>query len=107
MKTREVKWLLRIVLLSGLLVVSGCYPQGPEYIEELDIVFTHHDTQFDFHSLGTYAMPDQIVKITGNLMEGDEVEFVDPIYADVILDRIRANMNEYGWTEVDKDDDPD
>lgn len=90
-----------------LLFLFGCYPQGPEYVEDFDLVITNHDTSFDFNTVGTYALPDDVVKLTGNLIDGDDVEFVDPVYASVILDNIRENMNDYGWTEVDKNDDPD
>jgi len=91
-------------MLTLFVLFAACYPQGPEYIEDLDLVVTHHDASFDFKTLGTYALPDEVVKLTGNVTEGDEVEFVDPVYANPILASIRENMNALGWTEVDKGD---
>lgn len=94
--------------LGIFFMFSGCYPEGAEYIEDLDVVVTNHDSSFDFTSVGTYAIPDSVVKITGNAIQnGDPVEFVNPIYATTIIQNIRENMQQYGWTEVSKDEDPD
>ncbi|MEK6479182.1 DUF4136 domain-containing protein [Catalinimonas sp. 4WD22] len=93
--------------IGVLLFFAGCYPDGPEYIEDLDTVATLHDPEFDFTSVGTFAIPDSVVKITGNLEEGEPVEFVRQVYASTIAQSIRENMERYGWTEVDREDDPD
>src|SRR5690606_14926848 len=103
MKKRRLRL---IVLLALPLLLPGCFPQGPEYTEELDLVVTNRDPDFDFQSVGTYALPDDVVKITGNLQDGDDVEFVNAVYAKIILESIRENMGNYGWTEVDKSNDP-
>ena len=94
-------------LLLSVALLSGCYPGGPEYIEDLDLVVTGHDASFDFDEMETYALPDRIVKITGNLEEGDEVEFINDNYAAIILERIRDNMEDYEWVEVGEDQNPD
>jgi hypothetical protein len=95
------------VVLSVPLMFVGCYPDGPEYIEDFDLVITNHDTSFDFDSIETFALPNQVVKITGNLVEGDDPEFVSDEYADIILNGIRDNMEDYGWEEVDRNNEPD
>ena len=65
-----------IALISiSMLLLWGCYPGGPDYVEELDVSLTKHNPEYDFASKATYAMPDKIVKITGNLVEGE-----DPAY---------------------------
>ena len=89
------------------ITLLGCYPKGPEYIEDLDLVVTHHDVSFNFQQHDTYSLPDRIVKITGNLEEGEDPEFVNEATAALILDGIRDNMETYGWTEVNADQDPD
>lgn len=90
-----------------MLSFAGCYERGPDYIEDLDIVVTRHDTKFDFTKLHTYAIPNEVVKITGSLLEGEDVEFVNDVYAKVILDNIKNNLDDNGWTMVDKSADPD
>jgi len=89
------------VFIISALLLSGCYPGGPDYIEEMDVVLTKHNDTYDFASKGTYAMPDKIVKVTGNLVEGEEPEFVPDITGKPILARIESNMTAYGWTRVD------
>ncbi|MBN3583090.1 DUF4136 domain-containing protein [Algoriphagus aestuarii] len=88
----------------------SCKPDGAEYVDELDIVYTNYDAGFDFNSVGTYALPDKIVKITDQFIDGnpgDEPEYLDPVYASAILASIRGNMNAAGYTEVSKDSNPD
>ena len=63
-----------IISLTFLLV--SCYPDGPDYYEDLDLVYTNYDDTFDFASKGTFAMPENIVKVTGDLAEGQAPEFV-------------------------------
>jgi hypothetical protein len=92
--------------LLGLLL-AGCYPQGPEFVNDLDVVLTDHESDFDFSTRQTYAMPDDIVKITGKLAEGDNPEFIPDAVAVQIIGRIESNMADLGYTRVDVDDDPD
>ena len=93
--------------LLAIALLSGCYPAGPEYIDEYDLVYTNYSPTYDFDSQITYSLPDSVVKITGNLEEGEDPEMVNPTYGNEILDRIRDNMNDYGWTEVDDPDSAD
>ncbi len=83
----------------------GCITNGPEYTEELDLVATNHDSEFPFASQGTYSMPDQIVKITGD--PAAPPEFIKDIYAIPMLAVIDANMAALGWTKVDVNAGPD
>jgi hypothetical protein len=54
---KKTKSLLILVCALGLLLL-GCYPQGPEYVDDLDLVYTNHNADYDFASKGTYARPD-------------------------------------------------
>lgn len=89
------------------LILLGCYPEGAEYIEDYDLVITNHDKAFDFGSVNTFALPDEVVKLTGNLIKGEDPEFIEDEYADIIINSIRENMEDKGWIEVLKDEDPD
>jgi hypothetical protein len=88
-----------LAVLSGFFL-WGCYPQGADYIEDMDLVITTHNDQYDFAGKGTYAMPDKIVKVTGNKMEGEAPEFIPDANAKVILAKIDANMQAMGWAKV-------
>lgn len=96
-----------ILFMLGAFSLWGCYPAGPDYYEDLDVVITYHNPDYDFSVKSTFSMPDSIPKITGNLKEGDDPEFIPPEYADQILERIEINMNALGWDRVDIEDDPD
>jgi hypothetical protein len=80
--------------------MSGCYPDGAEYYEETDIVYTDYDDQYDFKSKGTYSIPDKIVKITGELKDGEDPEFVKEPYNTQVLQKIKSNMTALGYTET-------
>jgi hypothetical protein len=96
-----------IVVGALALLLTGCYPQGPEFAEELDVVLTNHEQDYDFTAADTYAMPDEIVKITGNLVEGDDPEYVPGPVAAQILAQIEENMTALGYSRVDIDQNPD
>ena len=98
---------LAIVMAALSVLLLGCYPQGPEYTDDLDVVLTNYKEAYDFKSKGTYAMPNKIVKITGSAIDGDEPEFVPDITATAILAQIDENMLKLGWTKVGIANDPD
>jgi hypothetical protein len=88
-------------LIGIILLMASCYPSDTVYYEDLDLVYTNYTETFDFASKGTYAMPDKIVKITGNLAEGQNPEYVKEPYNTQILNKIKSNMTAMGWTLVD------
>jgi Domain of unknown function (DUF4136) len=94
-KSRSITAMVMLVIL-----LAGCYPQGPEYVEDLDVVITDYEPSYDFSSKGTYAMPTRIVKITGDVVEGDEPQFIPDVTATAILAQIEKNMTALGWTRV-------
>jgi hypothetical protein len=98
---------ISFVAILSVLFLWGCYPDGPNYTEDMDLVVTHHNPDYNFVAKGTYSMPDQIVKITGNLQEGDAPEFVPDATAKSILDRVASNMESLGYQRVDLDANPD
>jgi hypothetical protein len=87
-------------LIGIILLMVSCYPDGLEYYEETDIVYTNYTESFDFASKGTYAIPDKIVKITGNLADGESPEFIKEPYNSQILGKIESNMTALGWTKA-------
>ena len=87
-------------LIGIIFLMVSCYPDEPVSYEDTDIVYTNYTETFDFASKGTYAMPDEIVKITGNLAEGENPEYVQEPYRTQILNKIESNMTAMGWTKV-------
>ena len=105
------KRLTQVLALITFLFLGSCYPEGPEFVEDLDVVYTNYDPGFNFSEQNTFAIPDSIVLIRERnyVANGNDnsPETVDPVYADVILDQIRNHMVNYGWREVDRTEDPD
>src|SRR5688572_8329435 len=86
------------------LLLGSCYPEGPEYTEDLDVVYTTYDKAYDFQAGSTYAMPDQIVVDAQKDDNGDwQPEFMPDAFAGPILAHIEANMTAMGWTRLPND----
>ena len=94
-------------ILVGMLTFA-CFPAGPEYVRDVDVVYTSFDEDFDFQSRSTYAMPDKIV-IDVEIEKNGDTTFVymNQIFADQILAEIDQNMKSNGWSKVDISEDPD
>lgn len=86
--------------LSIIVLLGSCYPNGIEYYEDTDVVYTDYEEEFDFTSLGSYAIPDKIVKVTGNVGEGEDPEFVKEPFNTQMLQKMESNMSALGWTKV-------
>ena len=98
-----------LALLFMGLMLTQCYPDGPDYVEELDMTYTNYDTKYDFKSKGTYAMSDSILIIDEDILDGSTTRprFVRPIYASPVLKTIDDNMEALGWTKVLISQNPD
>ncbi len=93
--------------VSILILLCSCYPKGPDNYEDLDVVYTDYNQGFDFASKGTYSIPDKIVKLTGDLIDGQLPEFVDEPGATQMLNEMERNMSDMGWIKVDDPGDAD
>jgi hypothetical protein len=79
-------------------------------VDDLDVVYTNFDPEFEFEAQSTFAVPDRVVKIESEnftAQDGEDPQFVNPEVGDRIISRIRRNMTDLGWTEVNGDADPD
>ncbi len=73
-----------------LVVMWSCYPGGPQDSTEQDVALTYYDDQFNFASVRTYAMPDEVF-----LREGSEE--VNTSLEDYVLDEVARNMAQKGF----------
>ncbi|ANE49209.1 DUF4136 domain-containing protein [Flavisolibacter tropicus] len=103
--------LYKCLALIVIVLLAGCYPEGAQYTEELDLVYTNYYNQFDFKSQKTFAIPDSVVKITGDAFtdpDGDgKPQFANPTYSAAVLNKLKENMAANGWTLVNKNNNPD
>jgi hypothetical protein len=92
---------LYLMLLTLGLVLSSCYPDPTIYTEDLDLVYTNYDDQFNFKAYKTYAMPDSIVEVVREISSPEDLEFLSEPYNSQILKAIADNMAAYGWQRVE------
>ncbi len=80
-------WLLGVALL---VVMWSCYPGGPETNADTDVALTRYDDQYNFGSVRTYAMPNEVF-----LREGSDD--VDISLEDHVLAEVARNMAQAGY----------
>jgi Domain of unknown function (DUF4136) len=96
-----------ILAAAAGVFLLGCYPAGPEFVEELDVVYSSYDQEYDFKSQGTYSMPDKIVTDV-KIDNGDTTYvYMKAVYATPLLAAIDQNMTKLGWSKIDIANDPD
>lgn len=83
------------VLLFSIMTLSSCYPDNDVSIEELDIAFTHYDSDRNFADFKTFTLLDTIAHV----VNGDTT--ADHTYDSEILSSIRSNLLACGFTEKD------
>lgn len=77
------------------IVFAGCYPEGPTYVSDLDLVLTNHVDTFDFEEQQTYFLFDTVVQI------GEDDALIPVKHNDQIIDRIEENMNARGYVRLE------
>ena len=84
-----------------LLVIPGlfsCYNSSEDiFLEDLDIVVTSYDDNYDFGPAQTFVLPDSVVRITGDDDDSDDDD--EGQFDELILDRVRQNLLDLGYTE--------
>ena len=93
------KTLSYLMILVLPVILISCYPGGAEYVDELDVVGTKYDEQFDFSKAKTYALPDTIYEIK----DSDDPSENVPVRKDlnkVIVNTIVQNMTDLGYTRL-------
>ena len=99
----------RLMLSASTLaqmLLMGCYPEQPEFVEDYDVVYTNYSTDFNFTNSYTFSLPDAVLKLDDNRDPDAPPEFIDAKFGDVILANIEQNLTSRGWTKVVEDADP-
>lgn len=98
-----------LVYAAMLLVFASCEtPLDERKLTDDFVVITNFDTEADFSSYATYAIPTDTIGLITNTNVNDtlllqsEEDFPRPV-----LDKIRANLNARGYTRVGRNEDPD
>jgi hypothetical protein len=102
---RKMLRVILVIFIAGTL--WSCYPEGPDYYDDYDIVYTNYDNNYVFTGKAKYAIPDKIIKITGNMDAGKPPEYVSGTYSTQMLNSMKANMASLGYSLVDINANPD
>lgn len=79
----------------GLLIV-GCYPDGPEYTSDYNLIGASHDPDFDFNTATTFVLPDSIIFIKD---QNDNKIYITEEQEQQIIDHVRNNFQAMGWID--------
>ena len=97
-------------LLGLLLMIGGCYPGGPEYTSDYDLIATEYSPDYwSANSPLSYYMPDSL----GWIVDREDLDNNDDLTRDYdafILGEVAENMALYGYqriAELDPENPPD
>ena len=71
--------MIRAVLAAGLLLLTACRPLGYSTLDETDIIATVVDEEFDFASLGTYALHTEVLDLDSISAKENTVHTMTPM----------------------------
>jgi hypothetical protein len=61
---KQAKPLAMILLLPLVALLTGCYPDKVDFVEELDMAGTQYDEGADFSSYATFHVLDTVMHLT-------------------------------------------
>jgi hypothetical protein len=100
----------RLYLFSLIALVCACQPE-PDNAKLLDelVVSTNYDTEANFSEFTTYALPTDTLGFISDTNPNDTiiVQGSDSNFPRPVLQRIASNLNNNGFTRVDRSDNPD
>ena len=89
-------WILIMAIPTAL---SSCYPNGPSSPEEMDLVGTSYDKDFNYSNVKTFSLPDTVIHVTG---QGQE-DSLGRDHDKLIINSVRAHMIALGYREESLD----
>ena len=96
MLKRRKRQLWSVFVISAILTLGGCYPQGATYIDELDMTVTIKNEEINYDNLQTFYIHDTVALIKNNSKD----EILDDDDAQFLVSEFRTRMLELGWTEI-------
>ena len=98
---KRTRTTLAILSLPLIYVLTGCYPNKIDYVDEYDLAATVHDEKADFSVFTTFSIIDTIVHVTE---DGEEDPNLDRSNDRFILNELRSNMLDMGYSEIESPD---
>lgn len=98
---KNVKLMVVVLAFALAGLVTGCYPDKIDYIDEYDLAGTHYNEDVDFSLYSTFHVVDTILHVTD---DGKDDPNLGRENDQFILELIRENMREKGYTEIAEPD---
>ena len=99
MKRANVLAVMMLIPLISLL--TGCYPNKADYVDEYDMAGTLYDEGADFSSYTTFHVVDTVMHLTE---DGEDDPNLSREHDEFILGTVRQNMLDNGYTELSSPD---
>ena len=99
----KIKFRVALLIVVPLLLISlnSCYTDYGLTTQDYDIVATFFDKDTDFQQFQTFTLLDTIVRVNQG---GSTNQDYDTKYDQQILNRIKTNLEAYGYTSIDEND---
>jgi hypothetical protein len=94
---KHLKLSIAFLALTLAVMISGCYPDKIDYVDEYDVAGTMYDHTVDFSSYNTFHVLDTVMHITD---DGEDDPNLSRQYDEDILELVRQNMIDLGYTEL-------
>ena len=98
---KQAKLIIALMTFSLAGLLSGCYPDKIDYVDEYDMAGTMYDEEVDFSNFTSFHVIDTIMHITD---DDDDDSNLDRENDEFILNLIRQNMLDLGYTEMTNPD---
>ena len=98
---KQLKPSIAFLALILAVLISGCYPDKIDYVDEYDMAGTMYDHAADFSSYTTFHVLDTVMHITE---DGEDDPNLSRQYDEDILQLVRQNMTNKGFTEMTNPD---
>ncbi len=98
---KHTRFLLILMVFPGLGLLTGCYPDKIDYVDEYDLAGTVYDEEADFSSYTTFHVMDTIMHLTE---DGEDDPNLSRQFDAFILQMLRDNLEASGYTEMENPD---
>lgn len=89
-----MKHLQFIYLFAAAILLTNCYPGGPENTDDYDLVASNYAEEYDFDKNLTYFMPDSVIHVVDSTTKEEDI---DRSQDETILARVALNMDMMGY----------
>jgi hypothetical protein len=98
---KQAKLIIALMAFSLAGLLSGCYPDKIDYVDEYDLAGTMYDEDADFSSFTSFHVIDTIMHVTDDDEDDPNLGRENDEF---ILNLIRQNMLDLGYTEMPNPD---